>query len=247
MRNFSGRLVGLVLLLGGGLFVGSLFLLSALMGAIPDDSSGACGGALAATLPASPADAVTLHGVGDMTPAQLANAQAVVAEGRRMNVPAQGIVIALATASQESHFTNYANDGRGGDLAFYQRGIERSLALPHEAVGTDHGSLGIFQQQWPWWGTMDQLMDPATSAQKFYASLLEVPGWQSMPVTVAAQRVQRSAYPDAYADDESLARQLIGQTGTQTATQAGTQTGTPTGTGVSTAAYSPAAGSCAAG
>ena len=61
-------------------------------------------------------------------------------------------MIALATASQESGFTNYANDGRGSDLAFDQLGIERSLLLPHEAVGTDHGSVGVFQQQWPWWG-----------------------------------------------------------------------------------------------
>lgn len=86
------------------------------------------------------------------------------------------------------------------------------LALPHEAVGSDHGSVGVFQQQWPWWGTLADLMDPTKSAGKFYESLLEVPGWQSLPVTVAAQRVQRSAYPDAYADDEALARQLAHDT-----------------------------------
>ena len=50
-----------------------------------------------------------------------------------------------------------------------------------------------------------ELMNPATSAQKFYAALVEVPGWEPMPVTRAAQAVQRSAYPDAYADDEALA------------------------------------------
>ena len=119
-------------------------------------------------------------------------------------------MVALAVASQESRFTNYANDGRGGDLAFFQAGVGASMSLPHEAVGTDHGSLGIFQQQWPWWGTMTDLMNPTRSAGKFYDSLLEVPGWQSMPVTVAAQKVQRSAYPDAYADDEPIARELLG-------------------------------------
>src|SRR3954452_8673719 len=31
-----------------------------------------------------------------------------------------------------------------------------------------------------------------------------------MPVTVAAQQVQRSAFPAAYADDEPLARALLG-------------------------------------
>src|SRR3954452_16327146 len=117
-----------------------------------------------------------------LTPSQFANAGAVIAEGRRRQVPAQAVVIALAVASQESHFTNYANDGRGSDLDFFQAGIQRSLSLPHEAVGTDHGSLGIFQQQWPWWGTMADLMNPARAAGKFYAALLEVPRWPTMPV-----------------------------------------------------------------
>ena len=84
------------------------------------------------------------------------------------------------------------------------------MSLPHEAVGTDHGSLGVFQQQWPWWGTMTELMTPSTAARKFYRALLSRPAWQTQPVTVAAQSVQGSAYPDAYADDEALARQLLG-------------------------------------
>ncbi len=51
-------------------------------------------------------------------------------------------------------------------------------------------------------------MTPAVSARKFYDTLLAVPGWRTLPLTVAAQRVQHSAYPDAYADDETLARQV---------------------------------------
>ena len=126
-----------------------------------------------------------------------------------MAVPRRGILVALAVAHQESGFRNYANDGQGGDLAPDQRGIDESLQLPHEAVGSDHGSLGVFQQQWPWWGSMPELMDPATSAQKFYLRLLDVPGWQQMSVTEAGQAVQRSAYPDAYADDASLAAAIL--------------------------------------
>ena len=148
--------------------------------------------------------------VAGMTPVQLANAGAIITEGRRRGVPARAVLIALATASQESGFKNYANDGRGTDLSSGQMGIGRSLLLPHDAVGSDHGSLGLFQQQWPWWGDMDQLMNPTIAAGKFYDALQKVPGWQGMPVTVAAQRVQRSAFPDAYADDESLARELLG-------------------------------------
>lgn len=147
--------------------------------------------------------------VGSLTPMQMSRAAAVVQAGREMGIPDRGIVVALATASQESGFKVYANDGKGGDLAADQKGIAASLNLPHDAVGTDHGSLGVFQQQWPWWGSMSELMDPATSARKFYGALVQVPGWESLPVTVAAQRVQRSAYPDAYADDQPLAEQLL--------------------------------------
>lgn len=147
----------------------------------------------------------------DLSPAQLANATAVVAEGERRQVPAQGIVVALAVVAQESTYLNYANDGFGGDLAPEQRDVGRSLQLPHEAVGTDHGSVGIFQQQYPWWGTLEQLMHPPTSAGLFYDALAKVTGWQLMTVTRAAQAVQRSAYPDAYADDEPLARALLTQ------------------------------------
>jgi murein DD-endopeptidase MepM/ murein hydrolase activator NlpD/endonuclease/exonuclease/phosphatase family metal-dependent hydrolase len=147
--------------------------------------------------------------VQELTSTQRGNAARVIEEGRRRHLPERAIVIALAVASQESHFLNYANDGEGGDLDLTQLGIERSLQLPHDAVGTDHGSLGVFQQQWPWWGTMRELMDPAQAASKFYTALLTVPGWASLPLTVAAQRVQQSAYPSTYADDEPLARALL--------------------------------------
>lgn len=147
--------------------------------------------------------------VAGMTASAKSHALAVIIEGRRQGVGDHGIVIALAVVSQESGFKIYANDGKGDDLKSDQGGIEASLDLPHEAVGTDHGSLGIFQQQWPWWGTMEELMNPSAAAAKFYAALKKVPDWESMNLTEAAQRVQRSAYPDAYADDEPLARELL--------------------------------------
>ncbi len=148
-------------------------------------------------------------GVPGLDDQQVAHAATVIDVGRTRGLPDQAIVIAVATALQESRLHVYANDGLGGDLAPDQRGIGRSMQLPHEAVGSDHGSLGLFQQQWPWWGSMTQLMDPATSAGLFYDSLVRIRGWQRLPVTVAAQAVQHSAYPDAYADDEPLARRLL--------------------------------------
>lgn len=146
---------------------------------------------------------------------QLRHAATIISVGRHRQIPSQGIVIALATALQESRLRVYANDGTG-ELAADQRGIEASLGLLHDAVGRDHGSLGIFQQQWPWWGSMAELMDPAASAGIFYDALQGVAGWQSMPVTVAAQAVQKSAYPWAYADDEPLARRLLLELGAGT-------------------------------
>jgi murein DD-endopeptidase MepM/ murein hydrolase activator NlpD len=140
---------------------------------------------------------------------QVQNAATVVAVGQQMQVPAQGIVIALAAAAIESRFLVYANDGHGNDLAPDQYGIARSLALSHDAVGSDHGSLGVFQQQWPWWGSMSELMDPVASARLFYEALLRVPGWASMNVGLAAQAVQRSAFPSRYATAEPLARTLF--------------------------------------
>lgn len=150
---------------------------------------------------------------GDLNANQLKHAATIIQVGRTRHVSDKGIVIALSTALQESRLRIYANDGRGNDLAPEQHGIGASMHKPHDAVGTDHGSLGIFQQQWPWWGSMRELMDPAGAAGLFYSALVHVPGWAAMPVTTAAQSVQRSAYPEAYADDEPLARRLLTQLG----------------------------------
>ncbi|SHN88991.1 Peptidase family M23 [Geodermatophilus obscurus] len=139
---------------------------------------------------------------------QITAAATIVSVGEQMQMPSRGIIVALAVASQESRFRNYANDGLGGDLRPDQRGVERSLTFPHDAVGTDHGSVNAFQQQYPWWGTLEELMNPPTAARKFYEALGRVPGWERMTVTTAGQRVQASAYPTAYADDETIATQL---------------------------------------
>ena len=198
-----GLLVAGVVIVMPVLFLTGLFG-GVMMGLFGPNDSGCLDGGIERQEPAE---------VGGLSPAQLDNAGAIIAEGLRMHVPPKGIVIALATASQESHFTNYANDGRGGDLLPTQDRIAASLSLPHEAVGTDHGSLGVFQQQWPWWGSMRELMTPALAAQKFYRALLSMPAWQTKTVTVAAQSVQSSAHPEAYADDELLARELLGLPG----------------------------------
>ncbi|MGC7304319.1 hypothetical protein RA993_23085, partial [Mycobacteroides abscessus subsp. abscessus] len=99
----------------------------------------------------------------------------------------RAIEIALATALTESGLRNLANSKD-----------EVSLSLPNDGVGQDHDSVGPFQQR-PSWGSTRERMTPMLSAGKFYDQLVKVHGYESMPITVAAQTVQRSAFPDAYA------------------------------------------------
>jgi peptidoglycan DL-endopeptidase CwlO len=68
-------------------------------------------------------------------------------------------------------------------------------AFPHEGVGSDHASLGIFQQQ-PWWGTAAQRMEPVASTNLFLDRLLSLPHWQTAAPWQAAQSVQASAFSD---------------------------------------------------
>ena len=72
--------------------------------------------------------------------------------------------------------------------------VPESLNYPHQGEGTDHDSIGTFQQRPSMgWGTVAQLMDPGYAATKFLTTLAEVPGWQTMPTWQAAQEVQVSA------------------------------------------------------
>lgn len=122
-------------------------------------------------------------------PGPVNNGKAIIATALRMKIPEKGVIVALATALQESGLRNLANPN-----------VPESLRIPNEGTGHDHQSVGIFQQQ-PWWGSIRDLMTPAIAAAKFFVALLKVGGWQQMPPTVAAQAVQGSAFPDAYADD----------------------------------------------
>jgi hypothetical protein len=120
---------------------------------------------------------------------QLANAATVAAVGISEHVPEHAIMVALATAWQESKLHNLAEG--------------------------DRDSVGLFQQRpSQGWGTPDQISDPRYASRKFYTALLKVKGWEAMRVTDAAQAVQRSAHPEAYekwADKaEGLARALLG-------------------------------------
>ncbi|BCJ26482.1 M23 family metallopeptidase [Actinocatenispora sera] len=151
-----------------------------------------------------------LPAVSGYTDAQRSRAYDIVKAGIKLKVPPRGWVIAVATALQESGLKVYANDNPSYPLV-----KAHSMALPHDAVGHDHDSVGLFQQRPKppegagGWGTVKELMDPTTSAEKFYRKLLSTSGWQQDPLTIAAQAVQGSAYPDAYAKWESDATNLV--------------------------------------
>jgi len=118
---------------------------------------------------------------GGLDPVQAENAALIAAIAVRRGLPARTVTIALATAMQESKLENI---GHG-----------------------DRDSVGLFQQRpSQGWGTVEQIMDPVYSTGRFYDGLVAVPGYQDLSITQAAQAVQRSAFPDAYAQHEPLAR-----------------------------------------
>jgi LysM repeat protein len=138
-------------------------------------------------------------GVTPLTAEMAANAAIIIQVGRELGVPDRGIVIALAAAMQESSLRNI-NYG-------------------------DRDSLGLFQQRpSTGWGTPDQILNASHAARLFYGGpsnpnkgitrgLLDIRGWQSMSLTQAAQAVQISAYPNAYAKWETSATSWLAQLG----------------------------------
>ncbi|PWU45867.1 hypothetical protein DLJ47_33735, partial [Micromonospora sp. S4605] len=137
--------------------------------------------------------------VAGLTQAQMDNAKIIVDVGVDMKIPRRGLVVAIATAMQESNLYNYASGV-----------LPESQNYPHQAIGWDHDSVGLFQQRpSSGWGTVKDLMRPAYAARAFYEALREIPGWQEMSVTAAAQAVQISAFPDAYAQHEGRATTVV--------------------------------------
>ncbi|WP_433133479.1 hypothetical protein ACQPWW_15925 [Micromonospora sp. CA-240977] len=133
--------------------------------------------------------------VAGLDQAQMDNAKIIVDVGLDMKMPRRALVVALSTAMQESNLYNLASDV-----------LPESADYPNQGSGSDHDSLGLFQQRpSSGWGTVAELMRPSYAARAFYSALNEIPGWQDMSVTAAAQAVQISAYPDAYAQHEDRA------------------------------------------
>jgi len=120
--------------------------------------------------------------------AQYHDAKAIVRQDLRMHMGLRSAVIAVATAIQESKLVNVN-------------------------YGTSD-SLGLFQQRPSCgWGTPGQIMRPGYAAHAFLHALRSYqannPGWAHQPLWQAAQGVQASGFPTAYAQWESQAAHLV--------------------------------------
>jgi hypothetical protein len=117
------------------------------------------------------------------SPEQTSNAATIAAIALRRGLPARAATIGIATAIQESKLRNITYG--------------------------DRDSLGLFQQRpSQGWGTAEQVTDPEYATNAFFDALVKVEGWQTMEITKIAQKVQRSAAPEAYADHETEGRVL---------------------------------------
>ncbi|MDG4824250.1 hypothetical protein O7635_20560 [Asanoa sp. WMMD1127] len=130
---------------------------------------------------------------------QMNNAMQIVKAAEKRGMGERGAVIAVATSMQESQLLNLASTA-----------VPESYDYHHEGQGSDHDSVGLFQQRsTSGWGSVKNLMNPSYSAGAFLDALKQVPNWDDMPLTAAAQTVQVSAFPDAYAQHEYRATQVV--------------------------------------
>ncbi|MCM2579698.1 C40 family peptidase [Streptomyces meridianus] len=155
---------------------------SAIGQCLPDRDTGKVTEQVTKILDGADASEARIEGL-DRPGEQIPHAQTIVATGISLHVPRSGQIVALATALQESRLRNLTYG--------------------------DRDSLGLFQQRpSQGWGTAEQIRDPLYASDRFYQGLVKVHGWQQMTLTQAAQAVQKSGYPGAYAQWEPLATAL---------------------------------------
>ncbi|GAA3749889.1 hypothetical protein GCM10022225_37710 [Plantactinospora mayteni] len=124
----------------------------------------------------------------DLDVEQRDNAREIVRVARELDMGQRGAVIGVATSLQESKLRN----------------------LGHLGDWNDHDSLGLFQQRpSSGWGSPDQIRDRDYSSTAFFEGLKRVDRWWDRPLTDAAQEVQVSAYPYAYAQWEDQAADIV--------------------------------------
>lgn len=165
--------------------------------------------------PAEPSSIVTSDGKEyKLSEVQIGNIQAIIGFASKVEgITPDAIQIILMAASVESNFKNYANSK-----------VPESLKYPHDAVGSDHDSVGFWQMR-QHWGTTAELMDIEYQVKAILGGkngpnkgsprgLFDIKGWEKMPKGEAAQAVEVSAFPDRYAERETLAASLLQMFGT---------------------------------
>lgn len=127
-------------------------------------------------------------------------AREIVAAAKERGLPSEAAAIGIATALVESEMRMYANNADPASLDF-----------PHDAVGDNFDSVGLFQQRDNGaWGTTEQRMNARASAGMFFDQLL-TKDWQNMDRGAAAQAVQVSAFPEKYAQRMDEADEIVGR------------------------------------
>lgn len=173
----------------GALVLVLVVVMLAPFGARGDQVSAACP-------PGGPGGANDPRARGPLRTVQVTYARLIDKIAIARGLPGQATLVALMTALQESQLQNLTYG--------------------------DRDSVGLFQQRpSAGWGSVQQILNPVYAIEAFFGGanppsppgLVDIDGWESMPYTVAAQEVQVSAFPDAYARQEDSAREIAEEAG----------------------------------
>jgi hypothetical protein len=126
---------------------------------------------------------------------QLENAATIMTTASALGLGRDGQILGVMTAMGESSLRNI-------DYGDWETS---GFTNPD---GSRTSSIGLFQQQ-DWWGTVDQRMDPATSATLFFTRLVRLPDWQQMEPSHAIHRVQINMDRDYYSRYEADATAVV--------------------------------------
>ncbi|WAC50341.1 M23 family metallopeptidase [Frigoribacterium sp. SL97] len=128
-------------------------------------------------------------------------------KGVPMNADQRAIAVTIVGISKSAtRNMDVADQRRAAEITMATGIVESVLANNPNKV--DHTSLGVFQQQ-DWWGSDSQRLDVPWSTARFLLPLLQLPGWNTMEPGKAAQKIQVSAFPDAYAERMSEAVNIV--------------------------------------
>lgn len=122
--------------------------------------------------------------VGPYSGDQVKNAAAILSIGKQRGLTQHAQQTALMAAMTESTLNNLS--------------------------GGDRDSAGLFQMRPSMgWGTLAQVTNISYAINLFYERLVKVPGWETKTPGEAAQAVEGSAFPDAYATKSAYAVEMM--------------------------------------